>query len=60
MTCACSRCIWAVGRRGIKLMEYTTAQPQALGKVLERMGCVPVARHRSRAITLLYTGYSIL
>jgi len=45
-----------LGLAGIEFMEYTTAQPQALGKVLERMGFAPVARHRSREITLYRQG----
>jgi len=45
-----------LGMVGIEFMEYTTARPQALGKVLERMGFAPVARHRSREITLYRQG----
>jgi len=41
---------------GIEFIEYATAQPQALGHVLEMMGFRPVARHRSREVTLYRQG----
>ena len=41
---------------GIEFVEYATAQPQALGHVLERMGFRPVARHRSREVLLYRQG----
>jgi len=45
-----------LGIAGIEFIEYTTTQPQALGKVLERMGFAAVARHRSREVTLYRQG----
>ncbi len=36
---------------GIEFIEYATLKPQALGQVLEMMGFIPVARHRSREVT---------
>jgi 4-hydroxyphenylpyruvate dioxygenase-like putative hemolysin len=41
-----------IGLDGIEFIEYTTPRPQALGQVLETMGFRPVARHRSREVTL--------
>jgi 4-hydroxyphenylpyruvate dioxygenase len=41
---------------GIEFIEYATSRPQALGQVLETMGFLPVARHRSREITLYRQG----
>jgi 4-hydroxyphenylpyruvate dioxygenase len=45
-----------LGLAGIEFVEYTTAQPQALGQVLETMGFRPVARHRSREVLLYRQG----
>ena len=45
-----------LGVEGIEFIEYTTSQPQALGQVLENMGFKPVARHRSREVTLYRQG----
>jgi 4-hydroxyphenylpyruvate dioxygenase len=45
-----------VGMDGIEFIEYATAQPQALGTVLARMGFMPVAHHRSREVTLYRQG----
>lgn len=45
-----------LGIEGIEFIEYTTDRPQALGQVLERMGFRPVARHRSREVTLYRQG----
>lgn len=41
-----------IGVEGVEFIEYATAQPQALGHVLEKMGFRPVARHRSREVLL--------
>jgi 4-hydroxyphenylpyruvate dioxygenase len=41
---------------GIEFIEYATAHPQALGRVLEMMGFKPVARHRSREVLLYRQG----
>jgi 4-hydroxyphenylpyruvate dioxygenase len=41
-----------LGIQGIEFIEYATNRPQALGQVLESMGFRPVARHRSREVTL--------
>jgi 4-hydroxyphenylpyruvate dioxygenase len=45
-----------VGIDGIEFIEFATAQPQALGGVLQKMGFQPVARHRSREVTLYRQG----
>ena len=45
-----------LGIDGIEFIEYTTSHPQALGQVLENMGFKPVARHRSREVTLSRQG----
>lgn len=45
-----------LGLHGIEYIEYTTAQPQALGHVLELAGFHPVARHRSREVMLYRQG----
>ncbi|HEX6707112.1 MAG TPA: 4-hydroxyphenylpyruvate dioxygenase [Albitalea sp.] len=45
-----------LGLAGIEFIEYSTARPQALGQVLERMGFRPVARHRSREVLLYRQG----
>lgn len=41
---------------GVEYIEFRTAQPQALGQVLELMGFRPVARHRSREVLLYRQG----
>ena len=41
---------------GVEFVEYATAQPQALGQVLEMMGFRPIARHRSREVLLYRQG----
>ena len=45
-----------VGLHGIEFIEYATSQPQALGAVLQMMGFMPVARHRSREVMLYRQG----
>ena len=45
-----------LGLDGIEFIEFATSQPQALGTVLQRMGFVPVARHRSREVMLYRQG----
>ena len=45
-----------MGIEGIEFIEYATSRPQALGQVLESMGFRPVARHRSREVTLYRQG----
>jgi 4-hydroxyphenylpyruvate dioxygenase len=45
-----------LGLEGIEFIEYATSRPQALGQLLESMGFRPVARHRSREITLYRQG----
>jgi 4-hydroxyphenylpyruvate dioxygenase-like putative hemolysin len=45
-----------LGLDGIEFIEYGTARPQALGRVLEAMGFKPVARHRSREVLLYRQG----
>jgi 4-hydroxyphenylpyruvate dioxygenase len=45
-----------LGLDGIEYVEYATSRPQALGAVLEMMGFAPVARHRSREVTLYRQG----
>ncbi len=45
-----------IGLDGVEFIEYATAKPQALGQVLEMMGFRPIARHRSREVTLYRQG----
>lgn len=45
-----------LGMNGIEFVEYATAQPLALGALLEQMGFVATARHRSREVTLYRQG----
>ncbi|MEO6928335.1 MAG: 4-hydroxyphenylpyruvate dioxygenase [Casimicrobiaceae bacterium] len=45
-----------LGIDGIEFVEYATSQPQALANVLQMMGFVPIARHRSREVTLFRQG----
>lgn len=45
-----------LGIDGIEFIEYATSRPQALGQVLETLGFRPVARHRSREVTLYRQG----
>jgi len=45
-----------LGIDGIEFVEFATSQPQALGNLLQMMGFVPVARHRSREVTLYRQG----
>ena len=45
-----------LGIAGIEFIEFATSRPQALGQVLENMGFRPVARHRSREVTLYRQG----
>ena len=45
-----------LGMNGIEFIEFATAQPQALGGLLQQMGFVPIARHRSREVTLYRQG----
>jgi 4-hydroxyphenylpyruvate dioxygenase len=45
-----------LGMDGIEFIEYTTAQPQAFGALLQKMGFAAVARHRSREVMLYRQG----
>ncbi len=45
-----------MGTDGFEFVEYTAPDPAALRAVLERMGCTPVARHRSKEVTLYRQG----
>jgi 4-hydroxyphenylpyruvate dioxygenase len=45
-----------LGIQGIEFIEYATNRPQALGQGLESMGFRPIARHRSREVTLYRQG----
>jgi 4-hydroxyphenylpyruvate dioxygenase len=45
-----------LGIDGIEFIEYATSQPQALGTVLQTLGFLPVARHRSREVMLYRQG----
>jgi 4-hydroxyphenylpyruvate dioxygenase len=45
-----------LGIDGIEFVEYATAQPQAFGALLQKMGFVQVARHRSREVVLYRQG----
>jgi 4-hydroxyphenylpyruvate dioxygenase len=41
---------------GLEFIEYATTRPQAFGQALEALGFLPVARHRSREVTLYRQG----
>src|SRR5437879_10681118 len=45
-----------LGMDGFEFIEYATSQPQAFGDLLQRMGFVPLARHRSREVMLYRQG----
>jgi 4-hydroxyphenylpyruvate dioxygenase len=45
-----------LGMDGIEFLEYATSAPLALGALLEQIGFVPIARHRSREVTLYRQG----
>jgi 4-hydroxyphenylpyruvate dioxygenase len=45
-----------LGVDGIEFIEYATTQPLALGALLEQMGFVATARHRSREVVLYRQG----
>lgn len=45
-----------LGIDGIEFIEYATRQPLALGELLEQLGFVATARHRSREVTLYRQG----
>ena len=46
----------SLGIDGIEFIEYATSQPQALGAVLQSLGFVAIARHRSREVVLYRQG----
>jgi 4-hydroxyphenylpyruvate dioxygenase len=45
-----------LGIAGIEFVEYSSAQPQAFGALLQKMGYAAVARHRSREVMLYRQG----
>jgi 4-hydroxyphenylpyruvate dioxygenase len=45
-----------LGMDGIEFIEYATSQPHALGALLQSLGFMPVARHRSREVVLYRQG----
>ena len=45
-----------LGVDGIEFIEYSTAEPQAFGALLQQMGFAAVARHRSREVMLYRQG----
>ena len=45
-----------LGIDGIEFIEYSTAQPQAFGALLQQIGFAAVARHRSREVMLYRQG----
>jgi 4-hydroxyphenylpyruvate dioxygenase len=45
-----------LGVDGIEFIEYASSQPEAFGSVLQSMGFLPVARHRSREVMLYRQG----
>lgn len=45
-----------LGIAGIEFIEYATNQPLAFGALIEQMGFVAIARHRSREVTLYRQG----
>ncbi|SLN48919.1 4-hydroxyphenylpyruvate dioxygenase [Oceanibacterium hippocampi] len=45
-----------MGTDGFEFVEYTAPDPEALGRLFESMGFRPVARHRSKNVTLYRQG----
>lgn len=45
-----------LGMDEIEFIEFATSQPQALGAILQTLGFMPVARHRSREVMLYHQG----
>ena len=45
-----------MGTDGFEFVEYTAPDPDALGRLFERLGSVAVARHRSKKVTLYRQG----
>ena len=45
-----------MGTDGFEFVEFAHPDPAELGRVLELMGFRPVARHRSKAVTLYRQG----
>lgn len=45
-----------LGIDGIEFIEYSTAEPQAFGALLQQLGFAAVARHRSREVMLYRQG----
>jgi 4-hydroxyphenylpyruvate dioxygenase len=45
-----------MGTDGFEFIEYTAPDPEALGALFERLGFAPVARHRSKRVTLYRQG----
>jgi 4-hydroxyphenylpyruvate dioxygenase len=45
-----------LGMDGIEFIEYATAEPLALGTILDSMGFVQIGRHRSREVVLYRQG----
>jgi len=45
-----------MGTDGFEFVEYTSPDPEALGRLFESMGFVKVARHRSKDVSLFRQG----
>jgi 4-hydroxyphenylpyruvate dioxygenase len=45
-----------LGMDGIEFVEFATSRPQEFGGLLQAMGFLPIARHRSREVTLYRQG----
>src|SRR5260370_22710346 len=45
-----------MGTDGFEFVEYTAADPEALGRCFESMGFTAVARHRSKTVTVYRQG----
>lgn len=45
-----------LGMDGIEFVEYATSRPQEFGGLLQAMGFLPIARHRSREVSLYRQG----
>ncbi|WP_260294862.1 4-hydroxyphenylpyruvate dioxygenase [Sedimenticola hydrogenitrophicus] len=45
-----------MGTDGFEFVEYTSPEPQALGRLFEQLGFVAIARHRSKDVTLYRQG----
>jgi 4-hydroxyphenylpyruvate dioxygenase len=51
-----SSCANPIGTDGFEFVEFTSSEPEQLGKLFEKIGFIPIARHRSKQVTLYRQG----